>query len=49
VFGNEVTTTGGGGGTSGSPAPEPVSMLLTGAGLTGLALVTRRRLQKARV
>jgi hypothetical protein len=49
TFGTEVTTGGGGGGPAGGPTPEPVSMLLTGAGLVGLATLTRRRQKKARV
>jgi hypothetical protein len=48
-FGNEIPTNGGGGGTLGNPTPEPVSMLLTGAGLIGLATLTRRRQKKAGV
>jgi hypothetical protein len=46
TFGTEVPT-GGGGGITGGSAPEPVSLILTGAGLMGLALLTKRRAVKA--
>src|SRR5262249_41798942 len=41
--GGGSTPPGGGGGGSGSPVPEPGTMLLVGTGLAGAALLRRRR------